>query len=181
MISPETENAIRAVVRLFIKQKINNRTDPNSVKNPWMNYSGSDNPNGEGTMPARYWALPGYTEARHYIQSSMNCTATEDDPNGPLKITVYLRYDVKKTSVNSNGGSDTSTQGPPGGTLNYEAFNAYVEGIDPGALNPGGSYGTEEDTLNPSYVGAAGITITNDTHPGCIVLLRNGVPINPSA
>ena len=175
MISPETENAIRTLVRLFIKQKINNRTDPNSAENPWMNYSGTDTNNTASTDPAKYWALPGYTEARHYIQSSMNCTATEDDPNGPLKITVYLRYDVKKTSVTSE------LQGPPDGTLNYEAFNSYVEGIDPGALNPGGSYGTEEDTLNPSYVGAAGITITNDTHPGCIVLLRNNVPINPSS
>ena len=175
MISPETENAIRAAVRLFIKQKINNRTDPNSTENPWMNYSGTGTDNNDETDPAKYWALPGYDAARHYIQSSMNCTATEDDPNGPLKITVYLRYDVKKTSVTSE------LQGPPDGTLNYEAFNAYVEGLDPGALKPGGSYGSEEDTLNPSFIGATGITITNDTHPGCIVLLRNDVPINPSA
>lgn len=175
MLSDATKTAIRTLVRERIKQKIRVRVNPNSANNIWMNYSGTGTNNDATTAPARYWPLfPNYDAARHYIQSSLNCTATEDDPNGPLKITVYLRYDVKKTSVTSE------LQGPPDGTLNYEAFNAYVEGLDPGAMKPGGSYGSEEDTLNPPFIGATGITVTNGTLPGCITLLRNGTQINPS-
>lgn len=188
MLSAETESAIRRLVRVRIKQKIDTLSlNPNSASNAWMNYSGESNPNAENTKPASWWPFTSQ-QARHYLQSSMYCTAEEDTSNGPLRITMYLRYDVKRTNIrydadgsgSIDGTESSNSEGPPSTTKNYEAFNAYIAGLDDGDVKPGGPYGDADANMNPPFIGAAGMTATNDTLPGCIKLLRNGTQINPS-
>lgn len=188
MLSPETEDALRKLVRTKIKQKIDALSlNPNSAENDWMNYSGESNTNTRETEPASWWPTV-YQTARHYLQSSLYCEAVEDSSDGPLRITVYLRYDVKRTNIRYDedgngtieGTESTSSEGPPDTTPNYEAFNSYVLGLDNGDVKPNGPYGTGDSGMNPSFIGAAGITLTDDMLPGCIKLLRNGTQINPS-